>query len=509
MKQIQLQHHTLHTIILIILMFTSFVARAQDCESSVTIVLKNIDGGIYQGQKVTLTPKAGGVAVVATSNAKGEADFTLPCNIIYSITVTNFAGSKEVQSPEFEGGRSIRTLAYEPDMREKEKLFAMTTAEQAEVDKTALTLPDTLFMKSTIMAPPKLSEYFSAVCIYLKNIDGMPLAGEAFLIIGQKRNKTIKCTTGPDGKLFVYLLKGDTYTLNFKYNKGYSSIQTAYSAGSSKMELTFTYLGTKEIERRKKLEAERIAAEDKRRKEEEATFIAKCKKLGITPEEGRKRDIDSYLDALQSYADTVISAVLDRNNWQDKLIVCDLTGSMSPYYAQLTVWYQLHYKKEKNLQFVFFNDGDNKADSDKKIGETGGIYYSPSKGVDSLSRFIARVSSRGSGGDCAENNIEALLKGTKMATPFKELVMIVDNNSPIKDISLLTKFKVPVHIILCGVIDWVLADYLLVAWKTKGSVHTIEQDITNIASMMEGQDVVINGITYRIMGGEFVRITKM
>jgi hypothetical protein len=108
---------------------------------------------------------------------------------------------------------------------------------------------------------------------------------------------------------------------------------------------------------------------------------------------------------------------------------------------------------------------------------------------------MANVSAKGNGGDCAENNMEALIKGTQMAAPFKELVMIVDNNAPVKDIELLKKFNIPVHIILCGVNDWVMPDYLNIAWKTKGSIHTIEQDIKKISLMGEGQDIVINGIT--------------
>ena len=212
---------------------------------------------------------------------------------------------------------------------------------------------------------------------------------------------------------------------------------------------------------------------------------------------------------MDEFTDPVILKTLNRNKWDDKLIVCDLTGSMSPYAAQLSIWYQLHYQKEKNLQFVFFNDGDAKADQDKKIGETGGIYYSPSKGIQELSDLMNKVCSAGSGGDCPENNMEALIKGNKMAAPYKELVMIVDNKAPVKDIALLKNFNRPVHIILCGYDQYVKEDYLLIAWKTKGTIHTIEEDITNIASMSEGQEVIVKGHTYRIMGGEFVRIDKL
>jgi hypothetical protein len=54
-----------------------------------------------------------------------------------------------------------------------------------------------------------------------------------------------------------------------------------------------------------------------------------------------------------------------------------------------------------------------------------------------------------------------------------------------------------------------LSDYLLIAWKTKGSIHTIEQDITDIAKMSEGQEIKIGNISYRIMGGEFVRLNNI
>ena len=148
-------------------------------------------------------------------------------------------------------------------------------------------------------------------------------------------------------------------------------------------------------------------------------------------------------------------------------------------------------------------------DSKKMPGKTGGIYYAPSKGVDSLFRLMNHVTSKGSGGDGPENNMEALIKGTKMASPFKELVMIVDNNSPVKDIELLKNFDIPVHIILCGARQWIMTDYLLIAWKTHGSIHTIDEDIKQIAVLSEGQSIIINGVTYKIMGGEFVRISKI
>ena len=94
--------------------------------------------------------------------------------------------------------------------------------------------------------------------------------------------------------------------------------------------------------------------------------------------------------------------------------------------------------KEKNLQFVFFNDGDNKSTSMKKIGETGGIYYQNKPSIEELVNKVSFVQGKGGGGDGPENNMEALIKGVGMADPYKELVMVADNHAPVKDLELLT-----------------------------------------------------------------------
>ncbi len=496
-------------IICILLILFCNLSMAQDCESAMVITLKNIKGGAFADQKVTLTNKADGKTFTENSNASGVVNFMVPCGIIFDISISNYTRNREILSSEHEGGRVSQEFSYEPNMAAKDKMFEMSSLEKKTVDDFVKSIPDTIMMNNSIMGRPVKLNHYLQLKISIEDVNNKPLAGEQLSIIGEKRHKNIKGVTDKSGKLVVYLPKGDKYFINFKYNKNYISKENDYTKGSAEAELKFSYLGTKEIEKRRKEEQERIAAEEKRIKDEELAFEKKCKKLGITLEEGRRRETAEKIFGGSKTNDTVVSAVLNRNKWTEKLIVCDLTGSMSPYYAQLAAWYQLSYLKEKNLQFIFFNDGDNMADDLKKIGSTGGIYYSPSKGIDSLFKTMAIVTSRGWGGDCAENNMEALSKGVKIAKPYKELVMIADCDAPVKDIILLKNFNAPVHIILCGASDFISLDYLLIAWKTKGSIHTMEEDITKLASMNEGQEIKIGNNIYRIMGGEFVKITKI
>jgi hypothetical protein len=477
------------------------------CESTITLRLENNRGGFYAGQKVQLTSRADGKVYSALSDASGEATLSVPCLEMFDVKIANYTKKMEVEANA--GGRSTYTLSYAPDMLQKQKTLAMNDVEKSAVNKHFESLRDTIFMTTSVMPPPAKMDHYAWTVIDVKDLYGKPLVGETMVITGRQRKKNIKVPTDKSGRVLVYLPKGDTYDVNFKHHRNYFSSDVEYTKGTTDIKLQFSYLGTKEVERRMKEEADRIAAEEKRLKEEREAFEKNCASLGLTLEECHRREAERWLKGEIGSSDTVVSHVLKRNKWTDKLIVCDVTGSMDPYTAQVALWYRLNYLSDKNMQFVLFNDGDSKSDASKVIGKTGGIYYSPSKGVDSLDRFMSYVRARGSGGDCPENNMEALIQGVKMTKqPFKELVMIADNNAPVKDISLLPSFNMPVHIILCGADGRIEPDYLKVAWKTKGTIHTIEEDILNLSRLSEGQQIKIGGVTYKIMGGEFVNLSE-
>ena len=497
-------HFTILSITFVLVQFSSW----SQCESFVVIKLNNNKGGVYSGQNVELKSQNDGKVYKTTSDSKGEVKFQVPCDQRFDLTIANYTRKEELNSPSISGAESFEEYSYSPDMALKDKMMAMSEADKTKLDNQLKSLPDTTKIFKSQMPKPLIVDGFMQYFIIVKNLENKPLVNEKIIVSGNKRNKHFKGETDATGKIQLYLPKGDVYTVNFKYHKNYYSHEIAYTIGTGTGSMELMYMGTEEYLRRKKIEDERIKAEEKRLAEEKKRFEEWCKAEKLSREEGLKRKMKELEDQQESLKQGIVYKVLNRNKWSEKLIVCDLTGSMMPYAYQLSLWYQLNVAKEKNLQFVFFNDGDSKLDSQKKIGATKGIYYQKSKGLDSLTALMNYVQLKGYGGDCPENNMEALIKGVKQATPYKELVMIADNYAPVKDIELLKNFNKPVHVVLCGASENVLADYLLIAWKTKGSIHTIEEDIDNIANMMEGQSIKINGITYKIMGGEFVKIGK-
>ncbi len=526
-------------VLLVVLSFFSFVHFGwnQECKTTVNILLENIDGGLFTNKKVRFTKIGTSVSLESKSNYMGIASAQLDCGSRYELAIENYTRKEEIRTPERASGSVTFTYTYSHDMAEKDKIFAMTAEQKNKLESEIKLLPDTTIVKASKMIRPLNYTDYSSFHFKALGLDNKPLVEETVTFTGRTRNKSFQGKTNEMGEILVYLPKGDEYSINFLYNKNFAHKDIPFSQGTSDGFSEIQYIGTKEILRRKKLEEERIKAEEERLVREEKEFIERCKREKIEKEKAIKLELERAIKEKEeerialaeakkkgveyvpkprvvyptypTRSDAqVVDKVLSRNNWTQKLIVCDVTGSMNPYVSQLVTWYQLNLAKEKNLQFVFFNDGDNKKDSEKTIGKTGGIYYKKATNIEDLISEVSFVSGKGSGGDCPENNMEALIKGTSMAAPYKELVMVADNQAPVKDIKLLLEFKKPVHIILCGANSgFVNADYLKIAWKTKGSVHTIEEDITKIASMLEGETIQIMGKKFKIMGGEFVQLT--
>lgn len=208
---------------------------------------------------------------------------------------------------------------------------------------------------------------------------------------------------------------------------------------------------------------------------------------------------------VEDTANNSVYRVLTRNQkWGKKIIVCDLTSSMYPYAKQINTWLKLYLTKDTSQPiFVFFNDGNNKIDAEKKIGATGGIYSCKAKTCDDLVNTMKMTIKNGEGGDSPENVVEALLSGIKKVNKPDNVILIADNWAKVRDINLLPRIKVPVRVILCGVFEGmeINADYLNIAYKTKGSIHTIEEDITELIYQTSEKSFNINGFNYIIKNG--------
>lgn len=216
----------------------------------------------------------------------------------------------------------------------------------------------------------------------------------------------------------------------------------------------------------------------------------------------------SYVSSIGEYTakdKDVFVKVMERNSdWKNLMVAVDVTGSMSPYTADVLIWLKLS-AKHNIKRFIFFNDGDLKPDDEKVIGSTGGLYAVESTSYEAVRDTMFKAMSSGWGGDLEENNFEAILQGQKDCKECKDFVMIADNYAFPRDVELIKKYKGQVKIILCGVRGSINTRYLELAKKYKLSIHTLNDDLNELYKLREGDTFKVEGIEYKIVRG---RITE-
>jgi hypothetical protein len=215
---------------------------------------------------------------------------------------------------------------------------------------------------------------------------------------------------------------------------------------------------------------------------------------------------DAPVIPLLKLKDTTISTVLDRNNWNSMTVVTDVTASMADYTSQLLVWFEQKFEEQKIKHFVFFNDGNNKSTILKRIGKTGGIYHIPANSKANVLKLLEQTMLRGNGGDAQENDIESLLYAEEFMKTMDELVLIADNSSDMRDFQLMANLGRPVRIIICGNPNAINPEYLMLARMTKGSVHTVNDDIIGLENMYDGENINIGDGQYKFDRGMFYTV---
>ncbi|WP_462250529.1 hypothetical protein [Ferruginibacter sp.] len=352
----------------------------------------------------------------------------------------------------------------------------------------------------------------SVLNIVYKNLYNKPVKGEVITIEGKKHGTNYKIRTSTNGSSLAILPANDYYTVSLKYFPNVFNINIEKENSIILANnLLLNYPSPLEFEKQKKEEAKRIAKRDSLYKIYDKPF--ELNYLDLQNDLSAQASIDAVeIEKDLNYfkkKNNVVCAVLNRNKWASKIIVTDVTGSMYPYMKEVALWHLLEMMNKSRSDYVFFNDGDNKQDYLKVIGKTGGVYTSLKGAPDSVIKTMHRAMNNGNGGDTPENDIEALLTATKLKEPNSELLLVADNLSGIKDISLINEVKLPVRVILCGAQKtWIHSDYLELAYKTGGSIHTIEEDLFTLSKLHNGETIVIGGISYKFEGGRFFLITS-
>lgn len=221
------------------------------------------------------------------------------------------------------------------------------------------------------------------------------------------------------------------------------------------------------------------------------------------------KKMKDYVKRNGTIKDSVVYDVLERHpEWKNCLVVMDWTGSMYPFGSQVMLWHAKHIKTSGMKYYCFFNDGDRKPDSKKVLGKTGGIYFEEADNLDRVMALAKKVQSKGTGGDVPENDLEAILKSLRKWPDVKEIILIADNSACIRDFSLIDSITKPVHVIVCGVTNNVNPQLLNLAHRTRGSLHTIDNDYDKLYKYGMGVQVSIGGYKYILNSADWFELVE-
>jgi hypothetical protein len=347
--------------------------------------------------------------------------------------------------------------------------------------------------------------------IYTNIFTRLPAADEIIVLESQKTKTLYQGKTGQNGTCLIAAPYDDTYFVHIGLANKVLTEQVAPKQGRRvKIHyINLAYPSTKEYLEEKKKDS--IAAVERDR-----AYKTTAKKE-IWEKNALKKDateqaieVKAKLKVDSNYfksTNNVVCAILQRfsKKWNSKMIVTDLTNSMYPYMRQVLMWHCLQIGSNEDNDYVFFNDGDETPDNQKIIGQTGGIYYTDSDSTEVIIDKMLETMRSGGGGDCPENNVEALIFAQKKQKKASELILIADNFAPVKDLRLLKQLNVPVRVLVCGLKTSVHPDYIEIAYHTKGSLHTIEVDIMTLSNMVEGKILRIGNQKYLFSEGKFYR----
>ena len=134
----------------------------------------------------------------------------------------------------------------------------------------------------------------------------------------------------------------------------------------------------------------------------------------------------------------------------------------------------------------------------------GGMYHTVEKDPTKVLNVMIEAVRNGVGNaDLKENDLEALMAASALYPQARELVLIADNVSPVRNPQLITEITKPVRIIICGTTlteQAIQPIYLELAQSTGGSIHTIEDDLLNIAQIPHGKWIKVGDKYYRYSG---------
>ncbi len=227
---------------------------------------------------------------------------------------------------------------------------------------------------------------------------------------------------------------------------------------------------------------------------------------GLEPEK-RRREVATFhpeehlsIDGQQmdETNNVVYKAFEAHPEWQQVTVVADWTGSMYPFAGQVMRWHRMNMDRKLAAHMVLFNDGDDnvRGGKPKSMGAAGGMYHPDPNNLDDFLDKVKVAIDNGDGGESEENDVEALIEAQTKYPETTDIVLVADN-SGVRDMELASKLNKRVHVILVNT-GWV-KDYVKIAYATKGTLTTSNESLDFSKDIVSAEGTVtLNGLIYKV-----------
>jgi len=445
------------------------------------------------------------------SDERGEVFFLLPKNRKYTTNV-----DQEIDYRKF-------TVPNEKNCYKTFKVVYMSTRIK-EVEKN-----DTIYQYLAQGQMPTKTRVL--VNIKISDLEGRPLAKEELYYVSENTNKVYLAVTNSQGKATLMLPKGDAYRV---HSYGFRDItrkvyESRPSSRTSRFELNT--ISKAEFIKRENERAMLLARRDSLQRAQrlrDSTRIAEmdghnfylqhyyakkdAQKIEANILKTVKRDQDAIAANANYFTENKeeIKAMLYRNKeqWKQKRIVANIDCSMYQYIDELLVWNYFEQSGKSNNSYWLFNGFQNNAKKSETDQHRRGIYEVTKNDVDGFFDTIDKIVNFTCSSNRLENVVEALIIGATDKRPEDELLFIADNYSDVSDLHKLSGLNTPVRVLLTASSYGINEQYLEIAYRTGGSIHTKNEDISKeqLKGLKDGEKLRIGKFGYQFLKGRFLKV---
>ncbi len=441
----------------------------------------------------------------------GEAFFLLPNNKDYTVNVDEETDYRKFNIPK------------EANLSKTVSVVYMST-KISEVEKN-----DTIYQYLSPGQMPTQSRVL--VTIKIADLENLPLPKEELYFVSEKTKKVYLALTNSNGNYTLMLPKGDTYCV---HSYGFQNITCKTyddnpESRTSRFELNT--ISTEDFKQREKERAALLAQRDALRREQrlqDSAHLAEMEgynfylqhyygkidfkkikenvlKIALKDQKALAENPDYYASTNQE-----IKAMLYRNKdqWKAKRIVANIDCSMYQYIDELMVWNYTGTEEQKNNTYWLFNGFQNNSKLSDSGHDRRGIFYVANNDIEGFCKTVDKIVNFSCGGNRLENVVEALILGAKDKSPDEELLFIADNYSDVSDLDKLEGLTVPVRVLLTASEYGVNEQYLEIAYRTGGSIHTTNQDFSSdrLKSLKDGEKFQVGKYAYQFFKGKFLKV---